>query len=124
MAAEPNLSIPHTIGYIEADSPTTDKSMIRHIVLFRARDPKDARAVRDGLRYLHAIPSATLLEVEFNARKDAWSDEIDVVVYGEFEDEAALDAFKAHPVYEETIRLVKPMRDLRFAVDYQAPGRK
>jgi quinol monooxygenase YgiN len=95
--------------------------MIRHIVFFRARDPRNVQAVRDGLRNLQAIPAASLLEVEFNARKDSWSDEIDVVVYGEFEDEAALDAFKAHPVYAETIKLVKPMRDLRIAVDYQAP---
>ncbi len=100
----------------------SDEPMIRHIVLFRARDPEDAQAVRDGLRNLQTIPAASLLEVEFNGRKDAWSDEIDVVVYGEFEDEVALAAFKAHPTYEDTIRLVKPMRDLRIAVDYQTPN--
>ena len=95
--------------------------MIRHIVLFRAANPDDAQAVRDGLRNLQAIPAATRLEVEFNSRRDTWSDEIDVVVYGEFEDEAALAAFKAHPTYEATIKIVKPLRDLRIAVDYQTP---
>ncbi|MGY8996250.1 MAG: Dabb family protein [Alphaproteobacteria bacterium] len=95
--------------------------MIRHIVLFRATKPDDAQAVRDGLRNLQTIPTAFRLEVEFNGRMDPWSDEIDVVVYGEFEDEAALAAFKAHPIYEATIKIVKPLRDLRIAVDYQAP---
>lgn len=96
--------------------------MIRHIVLFRAANPEDALAVRDGLRNLQTIPAASRLEVEFNGRMDPWSDEIDVVVYGEFEDEDALAAFKAHPTYDATIRIVKPLRDLRIAVDYQAPA--
>tara|TARA_B100000676_G_scaffold269243_1_gene285025 strand:- start:4654 stop:4947 length:294 start_codon:yes stop_codon:yes gene_type:complete len=95
--------------------------MIRHIVLFRARNPRDVQAVRDGLRNLQRIPAASVLEVEFNARKDTWSEEIDVVVYGEFADENALAAFKADPIYEDTIKIVKPMRDLRIAVDYPAP---
>jgi hypothetical protein len=95
--------------------------MIRHIIFFRAAKPEDARAVRDGLRDLQSIPAADRLEVEFNGRMDTWSDEVDVVVYGEFADEAALAAFKAHPTYEATIKIVKPLRDLRIAVDYQAP---
>lgn len=96
--------------------------MIRHIVLFRARDPNDVDAVREGLALLKTIPSASLLEVELNSRVDPWSKEIDVVVYGEFEDEDALAAFKAHPTYAESIRLVRPLRDLRVAVDYQVPA--
>ncbi len=94
--------------------------MIRHIVLFRAADPANVEAVKNGLRRLCEIPAATVLEVELNARKDMLSDEIDVVVYGEFEDEAALEAFKAHPIYDETIQVVRPMRDLRIAVDFES----
>ena len=45
---------------------------------------------------------------------------IDLVVYGEFEDEQALAAYKAHPLYEESIRRVKPLRGDRFAEDYRA----
>jgi len=96
--------------------------MIRHIVLFRARERADVEAVRAGLALLKAIPDALRLEVEPNARIDAWSDEVDIVVYGEFADEAALDAFKAHPLYAEAIRLVRPLRDLRIAVDYPVPA--
>jgi quinol monooxygenase YgiN len=96
--------------------------MIRHIVLFRARDPRDREAVLTGLSLLRSIPAASVLEVERNSRIDPWSDEIDVVVYGEFADEAALATFKAHPLYAEAIRLVRPLRDLRLAVDYTAPS--
>ena len=96
--------------------------MIRHIVLFRARDPRDREAVREGLALLREIPAASVLEVEFNSRIDPWSDEADIVVYGEFADEAALAAFKAHPLYAESIRRVRPLRDLRIAADYVAPA--
>jgi len=95
--------------------------MIRHIVLFRAREPHDREAVHEGLSLLKEIPAASLLEIAYNSRVDPWSDEIDIVVYGEFADEAALAAFKAHPLYAESIRLVRPLRDLRIAVDYAAP---
>jgi Stress responsive A/B Barrel Domain len=95
--------------------------MIRHIVLFSAKDAGDVEAIRAGLRRLADIPAAALLEVEFNACKDDLSNEIDVVVYGEFADEAALNAFKEHPIYHETIAVVRPLRDLRFVADFEAP---
>ncbi|MBR73300.1 MAG: stress responsive protein [Rhodospirillaceae bacterium] len=95
--------------------------MIRHIVLFSAIDSQDVQIIRDGLRNLIAIPSAKLLEVEFNSRKDQWSNEVDVVVYGEFENEEALSEFKSHPIYKDTIKDIKPLRELRIAVDYEIP---
>ncbi len=94
--------------------------MIRHIVLFSAKDAADVETICNGLRRLAEIPAAEVLEVEFNARKDDLSDEIDVVVYGEFSDDAALQAFKAHPVYHEAITVVRPLRDLRIVVDYES----
>ena len=96
--------------------------MIRHIVLFSAKDAADVGAIRTGLRRLAEIPAATVLEVEFNARKDDLSNEIDVVVYGEFADEAALEAFKQHPIYHEAIAVVRPLRDLRFVADFTSPA--
>lgn len=96
--------------------------MIRHIVLFRAKRSDDVEAIRAGLDRLKDIPAASCLEVALNGRQDAWSSEIDVVVYGEFRDDEALAAYKAHPLYEEAVRLVRPLRDLRIAADYQAPA--
>ena len=92
--------------------------MIRHIVLFRARKSEDIQAMYDGLERLIAIKDANVLEVKLNERKDSWSDEIDVIVYGEFKDLAALNKFKESPVYKDTIKIVKPLRDIRITADY------
>lgn len=93
--------------------------MIRHIVLFRARRSEDVEAIRTGLERLKEIPAAARLEVALNGRQDAWSNEIDVVVYGEFANAGALESYKAHPLYDEAVRLVRPLRDLRFAADFE-----
>ncbi len=94
--------------------------MIRHIVFFRARRREDVGAVLDGLSILKTIPHAKLLEVTPNGRLDQLGNEVDVVVYGEFADAAALAAYKAHPTYQESIDRVRPLRDLRMAADYVA----
>ena len=44
------------------------------------------------------------------------------MVYGEFADAAALAAYKAHPIYEETTRRVRPMRELRLSADIESPS--
>lgn len=91
--------------------------MIRHIVFFSARKKDEVEIVRTGLMALAAIPHSRLFEVSLNTKVDPFCDEIDVVVYAEFEDEAALAAFKAHPLYAETTAKVRPQRELRFSAD-------
>lgn len=95
--------------------------MIRHIVLFSAKRPDDVPAILDGLGLLRGIPHALRLEVVRNGRLDQLGNDIDVVVYGEFADEAALAAYKAHPLYQQAIAAVRPLRDIRHAVDYAVP---
>ena len=92
--------------------------MIRHVVLFTVPDPADRATVEAGLRLLEANPHARRLVVRPNLKRDGWSNEVDFVVYGEFDDEAALAAYKAHPIYEESIRVVRPLRDVRIAADF------
>jgi len=94
--------------------------MIRHIVFFSAKDGVDVETVRAGLMILAQIPDAAHLEVGVNAKVDALGNEVDLVVYAEFEDQAALDRFKKHPLYAESIRRVRPLRDLRIAADCTA----
>ena len=96
--------------------------MIRHIVFFSARRDADIDAIADGLRGLGGIPGASVFEVVPNAKIDPICDEIDVVVYAEFSDEAALKAWKAHPLYAETTAIVRPLRDLRYSADFVSPG--
>ncbi len=95
--------------------------MIRHIVLFSAKDPAEIPLLQTALAQLATIPDARHLEVVPNAKRDQLSSEIDLVVYGEFDDFAQLDRFKQHPAYAEAIRVVRPRRELRIAVDYEIP---
>jgi Stress responsive A/B Barrel Domain len=104
-----------TIATFEAEP------LIRHIVLFSAKNPADVEIIVAALGRLREIPDADHLEVVRNARLDQHSGEIDVIVYGEFADAEALARYKAHPIYHQTIGIVRPLRDLRIAVDYAAP---
>ena len=93
--------------------------MIRHIVYFYARDPKDREAIYDGLSILKGIPHCLHLEIGRNLNTDAISPEgPDFIVYGEFESGAQLAAYKAHPLYQTSIDLVRPLRDQRIAADF------
>lgn len=95
--------------------------MIRHIVLFTAKDGADVQRIHQALCKLRSIPHASHLEVAYNAKKDGLSEEIDIVVYGEFDDFEQLEKYKAHPLYGESVAVVRPLRDLRIAVDYETP---
>lgn len=92
--------------------------MIRHIVFFTAT-PCNVEAVRAGLSILTGIPHARHLEIGTNVKTDQFDQGIDLVVYGEFDDEQALAAYKAHPLYQQSIDRVKPLREERFAADYR-----
>jgi hypothetical protein len=94
--------------------------LIRHIVFFSAKRGENVEAMRVGLEALGSIPNSTLFEVSLNTKVDPLSDEVDVVVYAEFPDEAALAAYKAHPTYAETTARVRPMRELRLSADVVA----
>jgi len=95
--------------------------MIRHIVFFTVPDATHLTAVHEGLMTLADIPHARHFEVGHNLHADRLTGtEVDFVVYAEFTDEAALEAYKAHPIYQRAIDIVKPMRELRIAADVAA----
>nr|WP_222857917.1 Dabb family protein [Rhizobium cauense] len=93
--------------------------VIRHIVFFTA-PAEQLEKVRAGLSILTAIPHARLLEIGTNIKTDQLGTDVDLVVYGEFDDEAALAAYKAHPDYQRSIDLVRPIREMRMAADYES----
>jgi len=93
--------------------------MIRHIVFFNAKDPKDEKTIFNGLSLLSKIPHASKFEVGRNLKSDRISKEgPDFVVYAEFVNQTALDAYKSHPLYAESISIVRPLRDMRIAADF------
>jgi hypothetical protein len=94
--------------------------MIRHIVLFTAKGSEDIRCIEEGLALLATNPHARHLEVGRNLKADRSSTEVDVIVYGEFDNEDALTAYKAHPIWAEATRRVKPLREMRVVADWCA----
>ncbi|NBO19088.1 MAG: Dabb family protein [Proteobacteria bacterium] len=94
--------------------------MIRHIVFFSAKDAQDIARMEQGLSLLAQIPECLHFEVSRNSKRDGLSQEIDLVVYAEFADYEALARYKQHANYQESIRLVRPLRELRLAVDFEA----
>jgi hypothetical protein len=94
-----------------------EAGLIRHIVFFSAKPGESVDVIRSELMALGTIPHSRHFEVTKNTKVDTWSDEIDIVVYAEFEDQAALSAYKAHPTYDATTRKVRPMRELRYSAD-------
>lgn len=96
--------------------------MIRHIVFFSAKNPEDMPSIEAGLKLLAGTGEASHFEVQRNTRRDGLSHEVDLVVYAEFADEEALARYKAHPLYQESIRIVRPLRDMRIAADVSVAG--
>ncbi|KPN64322.1 hypothetical protein XMM379_000305 [Aliiroseovarius sp. xm-m-379] len=93
--------------------------MIRHVVFFTAREAKYRDQIFDGLNLLQGIPHKRFLEVGRNLATDPIpGTHPDFVVYGEFDNETQLAAFKAHPLYQASIDKVRPLRDLRMSADF------
>lgn len=93
--------------------------MIRHIVFFNAKNETHKDIIHDGLSLLSNIPHCKFFEVQKNLNVDALSKgQVDFIVYGEFEDLEQLEAYKAHPLYQQSIDIVRPLRDVRIAGDF------
>jgi hypothetical protein len=93
--------------------------MIRHIVFFSLKPGARTDDVVAELSRLGAIPGASAFAVRANLKADQIANEVDVVVYGEFPDLAALRAYKRHPTYADVTGKVRPLRELRFAADVE-----
>ena len=91
--------------------------MIRHIVMFSAKDHDDLEEIYNGLKILEKIQGNWTLEVKKNIKKDQIDNNIDIVVYGEFPDQETLETYKATPIYQEAVSIVRPLRELRIAAD-------
>lgn len=95
-----------------------ERDFIRHVVFFSAKNKQDVDRIVTGLGMLKDVPGARHFEVRKNLRQDRFSDDVDIVLYAEFDNEDALQAYHAHPIYQECISVVRPLRDLRIAADF------
>ena len=101
--------------------------MIKHIVMWNVRGDTPAARAR-GIAQLQSsfaglcgrIPGLLHIEVGVDSSRIEYA--CDVVLYSEFESQAALDAYAVHP---EHLRVKQELGDLRIAryqVDYAAAG--
>ena len=92
--------------------------MIRHIVMwkFRPGTESEQKQFLDGLRGLQGvIPQLLRSEVAVNVGEGNY----DAVLVSEFQDLAALDAYKQDPRHKAVSALCKSIRTDRVAVDYE-----
>lgn len=93
--------------------------MLHHVVLFSAKSPEFVEDIFQGLKLLEQIPHSEQLVITRNLKKDQISGDIDVVVFGVFKDLEQLEQYKAHPLYQESIQRVRPLRDTRAVADFK-----
>jgi quinol monooxygenase YgiN len=99
--------------------------MVKHIVMWRLRDgaskTADAHQIKSLLESLSGkIPGLLKIEVGVNFIED--SNASDVVLYSEFVDRAALEAYQGHPLHLAVVPEVKARAVERRSVDYFDPG--
>ncbi len=100
--------------------------MIKHIVMWSVRGDTPAEKAQGIARLQRSFESLRgripgLLHLEIGVDSSHIDYACDVVLYSEFESQAALDAYGTHP---EHVRVKNEVADLRIArhqVDYAAP---
>lgn len=99
--------------------------MIKHIVFWRmnGESPAERHAqavdIKQALEGLNGrIPG--LLRIEVGIDVSGAADAADVVLYSEFTDRAALEAYHDHPEHLKAAPVVRAARCERRVVDYEA----
>jgi hypothetical protein len=100
--------------------------VIKHIVMWNVRGDTPAEKAQGIARLQRSFESLRgripgLLHLEIGVDSSRIDYACDVVLYSEFESQAALDAYGTHP---EHLRVKNEVADLRIArhqVDYAAP---
>lgn len=97
--------------------------MIRHIVMWDVRgetaDEKRQAAEEIKRRFealLGVIPGLLTLDIGLDTSRVSYA--CDVVLFSEFTDQAALDAYADHPAHLAVRDALKDMRIARHQVDY------
>jgi hypothetical protein len=101
--------------------------MIRHIVMWNVRGdtPEEKQSNIDKLRRgFHSLRGRVpgLLHVEIGVDASGVDYACDVVLYSEFESQAALDAYATHPEHLRVKNEIGDIRSHRYQVDYAPAG--
>jgi quinol monooxygenase YgiN len=96
--------------------------MLKHVVIWKIKDPahkaQHAATVKRELESLRGrIPGLVAIESGLDIGYDAGAH--DVVLYSEFADRAALDAYQQHPLHVDVKKVIGPLLTERHALDWE-----
>lgn len=92
--------------------------MIKHIVMWKLKDPAEAARFKDELLACRGIVPG-MREFEVATRAEGLEANVDVLLYSVFEDKAALDAYQVHPRHKQAGALLGQLREARTVLDYE-----
>ncbi len=91
--------------------------MVKHIVLWRLKNKAGAARVKQELESMRGkIPGLVSLEVGLNFAEGS---PVDLGLYSEFTDRAALNAYADHPVHVPVKQVVGSLVSDRWVLDYE-----
>jgi quinol monooxygenase YgiN len=98
--------------------------MLKHIVMWKLKDVAGTAKAANAQRVKAALESCrgvTPGMLKYEVGLDVGSDHApwDVVLYSEFADQAALQAYQQHPAHLAIKQVIGPLRENRGAVDYE-----
>ena len=94
--------------------------MIKHIVMWKLKNPNDAAAFKARLDTCQGLVPG-MRQFEVGVRAPGLEANCDVVLCSAFDDEAALQAYLEHPTHVEVSGFLGSLREARSVLDYQTP---
>lgn len=99
--------------------------MIKHIVIWKLKDEAEgadrltnAREMKRRLDECADIVPG-ILKFEVTLAQPGLEATYDVVLYSEFEDKAALEAYATHPTHKALVPFIGAVREARQCMDYE-----
>ena len=99
--------------------------MIKHIVMWKLKDEAEgadrAANALEMKRRLDACADIVpgILKFEVTLAQPGLEATYDVVLYSEFEDKAALEAYATHPTHKALVPFIGAVREARQCMDYE-----
>lgn len=92
--------------------------MIKHVVMWKLKNSADAPYFKAQLDTCIDLVSG-MRKFEVATRTPELDANCDVVLYSEFEDAAALEAYQNHPHHQKVSTGLGALRDTRSVLDYE-----
>ena len=90
--------------------------MIRHVVMWKLKNPADAGHFKARLDSCGDLTEG-ILAYEVGIRADGLEANVDVMLFSEFTDAAALAAYQAHPQHKAVSAELGLLREARHVLD-------